>query len=169
MEGYEVQRVRIDYLARDSGEEFQWPNEMGARFNIQHVRDAMDWLRLVRDTPVDLLPRDYEPDSVFCLGCPFGGPDGGVCWENAVVGRDLRSALFAEDPDAGRWMAQLWHARLAGKEAGRLADEAKGALDAIRPPEPNQPVHGDGWEIAWDVRGTIRFKATPDAVKAGAA
>lgn len=161
MNGHEIKRVRIDYLARDSGEEFQWRG----RFDPRHVRDALEWLKLVRDTPVDLLPRDYAPDTTFCQGCPYLS----VCWDGAIAGRDLRSVLFVEDPDAAKWMRQLWDARIAGKEADRLADEAKGALSAIKPFEANQRVAAGEWEIAWNVRGVLRFTATPDDVKTGAA
>ena len=159
LEGYEVQRIRIDYLARDTGEEYQW----GDRFDIRHVRDALQRLALVRDTPVDMLPRDHEPDSVFCLGCPFGGPDGGICWDGGLPERDVRTVLYLEDPNAEKWMQQLWEARQGKKPHLEKENEAKGALQALQV-EPGQRVAAGPWVIAWDVRGSIRFKKTPATV-----
>lgn len=120
-----VSRVRIDYIARDTGEEWSWRQ----RFNPQIVRDALEWLKTVRDSPLDMLPRDYEPDSAWCRGCPFRDP----CWGGAVRDRSPLSVLFVEDPDAERWANDLWVARAEEKDAKKRAKRAVGALDAIRP------------------------------------
>jgi hypothetical protein len=133
LEGSPIKRVRIDYLARDTGEEYQWPNADGASFNPRHVRDAFEWLEAVRSADVDMLPRDNEPDSVFCQGCPFGGPDGGICWEGYVPERHLRSVLFVEDPDAAKWSDKLWDTRQQIKALQEEEKKAKEVLDAIRP------------------------------------
>jgi len=159
--GHPVARVRIDYLCRDSGEEYQWPDETGAPFDVRHVRDALAWLALVRDTPLDMLPRDYEPDSVFCGSCPYGGPDGGICWEGHIPGKDLRTVLYLEDPDLPKWLGDLWHARQDKKDAAARESRAKAALTAVHPGIPNQPVGADGWAIAWSTADALRFVATP--------
>jgi hypothetical protein len=78
-----------------------------------------------------MLPRDYEPDSVYCRGCPFGGLDGGVCWQNHVPNRDIRSARYVDDPDAEKWAEQLWQARETIRDAKEFEAEARGALTAI--------------------------------------
>lgn len=130
-EGIPVKRVRIEYLARDTGEEYVWPNPEGRPLNPQDVKDALNWLRVVRDSELSMLPRDYDPDSVYCRGCPFGGLDGGICWENHVPGRDLRSARFVDDPDAEKWAEQLWQAREQVKLGKEYETEARGALTAI--------------------------------------
>jgi len=124
-DGIRVRHVRIDYIARDTGEEYTW----AAPFDPAYLRDALGWLDRVRQSPVDLLPREYEPDGPFCQHCPFLD----ICWEGGVVGRDPRSVLYVEDPDAARWAQQLWDAKETIKAAKKLEAEAKGALDAIRP------------------------------------
>lgn len=124
-QGYTVRRVGIDYIARDTGDEWRWE----APFDPQHVRDALEWVRQVRDTPLEMLNRDQDPDGPFCRGCPFFD----TCWEGHVPGRDKRSVLFVEDPDAAGWAAKLDKARADKADAEAREKEARGALDAIRP------------------------------------
>lgn len=136
---HDIKRVRIDYLARDTGEEYNWPNLEGARFNPQHVRDALEWLHAVQSADLDMLPRDQEPDGAFCGHCPYQT----LCWGGAVEGRDPRSVLYVEDPDAQRWTDKLWDLRQQIKALEKQADEAKGALDAIRPNDGGLVQAGD--------------------------
>jgi len=124
-EGRKVRRVIIDYLARDTGELHRWEG----KFDPQWVRDALDWLENVRQADLEMLNRDYAPDTAFCGHCPFLD----TCWEGAVPNRDPRSVLLVEDPDQLKWAQQLVDARAAVKAAKALEDEAKGALDALRP------------------------------------
>jgi CRISPR/Cas system-associated exonuclease Cas4 (RecB family) len=72
--GLPVERVRIDYIARDTGEEYNWPNLEGAPFDPRDLRDALQWIANVKATPLSLLPRKYLPDSNFCASCPFADP-----------------------------------------------------------------------------------------------
>lgn len=124
--GYHVTTVQIDYLARDSGDTWLYESP----FSIEVVREAMSWLRNVRQTPVDVLARDFRPGSPQCEGCPFRER----CWDgHAVQGRDLRSALFVDEPDAALWAKRLEDARARKKEAERDEADARGALDALRP------------------------------------
>jgi hypothetical protein len=161
-QGVPVERIRIEYLARDTGEQFI----VEKAFNPQDVRDALEWLKLVRDTDLDALPRDYDPDSKFCRGCPYGGLDGGICWEGHVPERDLRSVLYVEDPDAGKWAQRLWDARQDKKDpAGREA-EAKGALSAIVDPNGIPTRCGDYW-LRYDARGALKFISEPRPVEIG--
>lgn len=125
--GRRVREVVIDYIARDTGNDHQ----VVQRFDPQHVRDALAWLVNVRELPVEMLNREYAPDSAFCGNCPFRD----VCWDGAATGRDPRSVLFSDDPDAARWAQQLREAREAKALAEKLEAEAKGALDALRPNE----------------------------------
>lgn len=129
VEGHDVKRLRIDYIARDTGEEYNWPNLDGAPFAAMWVREALAWLKLVRDTPLDMLPRDYLPDSNFCRNCPFRDP----CWDGHVVDRNPLTVLYVEDPDAEKWAEQLWTARAEEKDAKQRAKVAVGALEALRP------------------------------------
>jgi CRISPR/Cas system-associated exonuclease Cas4 (RecB family) len=138
-EGNDVKRVRIDYLARDSGEEFIWPSERGARFNPQHVRDALEWLKVVYDSELAMLPRDYEPDGSFCGHCPFFT----ICWDGHVPERNLRSVMFAEDPDAAKWADELWDLRQQLKVLEQREKTVKGALDAIRPDDGGRVKAGE--------------------------
>ncbi|WP_068924949.1 CRISPR-associated protein Cas4 [Planobispora rosea] len=124
-EGRKVSRIVIDYLARDTGEQWRWTG----RFDPQHVRDALDWVTEVRSTPLDELARDHHPDSAWCQHCPFRD----LCWEGAVADRDPRSVLFVEDPDAAEWARKLEDARDRKKAAEADEKTAKGALDALRP------------------------------------
>lgn len=123
--GRPVRRVGIDYLARDTGAEWRWE----APFDPRHVRDALDWVRTVRETELKFLPRDHEPDSSFCRHCPFFD----TCWDGGVPGRDPRSVLFVDNPDAAGWIDRLLTAREDKADAERREAEAKGALDALRP------------------------------------
>jgi len=155
--GRPVHEVVIDYLARDTGEQYRWT---GA-FNPQSVRDALAWVTVVRETELDMLPRDYAPGSAFCEHCPFRD----VCWEGSVPGRDPRSVLYVEDPDAQGWAKKLWQARQDKKDAECREDEARGALDALRPDESGSVV-----DVGWDkaLRWTVTYPERLDtaAVKA---
>lgn len=124
-QGLPVKRIVIDYIARDTGED--WQETMP--FDPQHVRDALAWLKYIRETPLELLSRDYKPDSSFCRGCPFQQ----TCWGGGVPERDPLSVLYIDHPDAQAWARKLDEARADKADAERREDEAKGALDAIRP------------------------------------
>lgn len=124
-EGLPVRRIVIDYIARDTGED--WQDSMP--FDPQHVRDALAWLKYVRETPLELLGRDYKPDSAFCRSCPFQQ----TCWDGGVPDRDPMSVLYVDYPDAQHWAQQLDEARADLADAKRREEEAKGALDAVRP------------------------------------
>jgi CRISPR/Cas system-associated exonuclease Cas4 (RecB family) len=123
-EGRPVRELAIDYLARDTGEQWRWTG----RFDPLVVREALEWVRTVRETELEFLPRDYEPDGPFCQHCPFFR----TCWDGGVPGRDPRSVLYVEDPDAAGWVAKLERARADLADAKRREAEAKGALDALR-------------------------------------
>lgn len=123
--GKKVRWVRIDYIARDTGEEYS----VVERFDPQVLRDALNWIDEVRTADVEDLPREYAPDGPFCQHCPFFD----VCWEGHVADRDPRSVLFVEDPDARAWAERLWQAQRDVEDAKKRIEEARGALDAIRP------------------------------------
>lgn len=123
--GYPVRRVTIDYIARDTGDD--WRESMP--FDTQHVRDAVAWLENVRSTPLEFLNRDYSPDSTWCRTCPFQQ----TCWEGGVPNRDPRSVMYLDNPDAAMWAEKLDKARRDKADAEKREKEAKGALDAIRP------------------------------------
>lgn len=139
LEGQDIKRVRIDYLARDTGEEFIWPNERGALFNPQNVRDALEWLQLVYDTDLQMLPRDYDPDGPFCGHCPFFT----LCWDGHVPERNPWTVMFAEDPDAAKWADELWELRQQIKALQKREERVKAALDAIRPDVGGRVKAGD--------------------------
>lgn len=124
-EGHPVRTLAIDYLARDTGEQWRWTGP----FNKRHVAAALAWVTEVRDTDLDDLPRDHDPDGPFCQHCPFFD----LCWDGYILGRDLRSVLYVEDPDAAKWAKQLAKGRGMEAAGKKLAKEARGALDALRP------------------------------------
>jgi hypothetical protein len=117
-EGKPVRRIVIDYLARDTGNDHQ----VSVAFQPAIVREALDWLKTVRETPLDYLNRDYQPDSSFCEHCPFRD----TCWAGGVAERDPRSVLYVEDPDAAKWAEQLWRAREAKAEAEEARSRGQG-------------------------------------------
>jgi PD-(D/E)XK nuclease superfamily len=158
-QGKPVRRIVIDYLARDTGHDHQV--EMPFRASV--VADALDWLKTVRETPLEYLNRDYAPDTSFCQHCPFRDE----CWAGGVAERDARSVLFVEDPDAARWAEQLFAAREAKAAAAALEEEAKGALDALRPiGERGSQVVDVGWRLPlkWTITEPQRLDTA--AVKA---
>lgn len=159
-EGKPVKRVRIDYLARDTGVEYNWPTVDGATFDVNHVKHALAWLKEVREADLQMLPREYQPDSTFCRTCPFGGDDGGICWANHVPGRGLASAIFSENPDAGLWAEELWAAREAKKEPTESEKRARSALLAVVDPGGRVTQCGDRF-LRLDSRGALKFVSGP--------
>ena len=121
--GYPVHTVQIDYIDRGSGEEYLFEEP----FSAEVVSEAMAWLEDVRTADVNMLPRDFRPDSAFCKGCPYFTR----CWE-APRGTDDRTVLFNDDPDAARWALTLAEGQAMRKRGETLADDAKGALDHLR-------------------------------------
>lgn len=142
-EGHSVRRVIIDYLARDTGEQWRWTGE----FDKRHVKDALAWVGEVRGTDLDDLPRDHDPDGPFCQHCPFFD----LCWDGYILGRDLRSVLYVEDPNAAKWAKQLAKGRGMKAAGTKLEAEAKGALDALRPSD--------------DETATVRVPDYPKAIR----
>lgn len=158
-EGRRVRRLVINYIARDTGEEWRWE---GA-FDPAVVKEALTWLTDVRVTDLEMLPREYLPDSPFCQHCPFFD----LCWEGGVQGRDRASVLYVEDPDAAKWATQLQQAREAKAEAEGREKEAKGALDALRPNDSGTAtiaVPGFPLALQWQVSTSKRLDTK--AVKA---
>jgi len=163
MAGLKVNRVRVDFIARDTGREYQWRDV----FRPLEVKAAMEWVKQVREADLGMLPRDYEPDSSWCLGCPFGPPDG-PCWEGAMPERDPRSVIYTENPDAAKWADELWETRQEIKRLQEVETRLKGVLDAVRPDQRELVAAG---RHLLDFRPTakghgIYFKA-PSAIKKG--
>jgi hypothetical protein len=161
VKGVPVKTCRIDFLVRDSGNEYtvEWT------FDQKDVQDAIEWLREVRSTPLVLLPRDEEPDSVVCRGCPFGGIDGGICWQGYVPNRDFRSVMLAEGADAAETAEELFKARKQIKELERRAERLKGILDGERPAASWEVVQAGDYFLKWTrTRGgtfSLRFISAP--------
>lgn len=161
--GYPVKTVQLDFLARDTGEEYVWSK----RFDPRDVRDALAWLKAVRDADLDMLPRDHDPESVFCRGCPYGGFDGGICWAGHVPDRDLRSVLYVEDPDAQKWADQLWTAREDKKDAAEREAQARGALTAVVHPGGQSTKVGDRW-LRLTANNQMKFVSGPREIEISA-
>lgn len=154
-QGHRVRTIAIDYIARDTGEQWRWTGPFQAR----HVRDALAWVAEVRGTDLEFLARDHEPDGPFCGNCPFRDR----CWDGYVTDRDRRSVLYVEDPDAGAWARRLDDARDRKKAAERDEAEAKGALDALRPNEDESAtvtVPGFPLALRWTVTTSHRIDTT---------
>lgn len=144
--GRPVHTVQIDYLVRDSGESWIWEGP----FDYEQVREAMQWLESVRETPLEFLARDFAPDSATCKGCPFFG----ACWSGHVMDRDERSVLLVTDDDAIQWAVRLEVARERIKNAKEEEALAKGVLDGLRPnSEGKGEVKLDGFPkiLRWTV------------------
>lgn len=160
--GYKIKTCRLDYLTRDTGEEWQYE----WHFDPKDVQDALEWLKDVRDVPFDLVPRDYEPDSSWCTGCPFGGRDGGICWTGGVPNRDQRSVLLAEGANAADIAQELFLLRKQVKSMEARGKELKGILDGLRPDEPGVVVKAGDYYLTWSptARGEsyqLRFTSPP--------
>ncbi|MGL5911568.1 MAG: PD-(D/E)XK nuclease family protein [Phycicoccus sp.] len=159
-EGRPVRRIVVDYLARDTGDEHSWVGQ----FDPLAVREALAWVKTVRETPLEWLSRDHEPDSSWCQHCPFRTR----CWDGAITGRDPRSVLHVEDPDTPRWVDQLEQARAAKAAAAAAETEARGALDAVRPDwDGGDTVTvdvGDGRLLRW--RRTVTRRVDVEAARA---
>lgn len=153
-EGRTVRRINIDYIARDTGE--QWRASMP--FDPRHVKDALAWVAEVRNTELDFLARDHEPDGPFCQHCPFFDR----CWEGGVADRDRRSVLYVEDPDAAGWALKLDEARARKKLAEADEAQAKGALDALRPGDDTATIRVPGYDqdLRWVVSYPTRLDTT---------
>lgn len=154
-----VRRIIIDYIARDTGELYRWTGKP----DLKAVRDALAWLKLVRETPLDMLNRDYAPEGPFCQHCPFFS----TCWDGAVTGRDPRSVLFVEHPDGAAWAAELDAVRKQKKALAELEKKLVGVLDALRPNDVgySDPVDvGYEKDLQWRISQTERLDA--DAVRA---
>lgn len=156
--GHEVRWLILDFVHRDSGE----VHRDRRPFRASEVAEALDWLKQVRDTDLDMLNRDYLPDSPYCRSCPFLD----TCWtERSVPGRDLLTALWVDDPDAAKWATELDEARTAKRAAEDRERRAKGALDALRPDDGGRiAVPGFDRELAWSV--SSRRSMDQDAVVA---
>lgn len=154
-----VEEVQLDYVVRDSGNTWLWAGP----FDYQAVREAMLWLDLIRQTPLEWLARDYAPDSAQCQHCPFFN----ACWEGHVIDRDERSVLLVEDGDAVGWALRLEEARARLKQAREDEAKAKGVLDALRPnTEGKGEVQLEGYPktLRWTV--SKRKNLDADAVRA---
>ncbi len=154
-QGRKVRLIAIDYIARDTGEQWRWTSQ----FDAQHVRDALAWVAEVRGTDLDDLPRDHAPDSAWCQHCPFFD----LCWAGGFVGRDPRSVLYAEDPDAAKWVTALDEARQRKTDAAADETKAKGALDALRPNDDDSAtviVPGATKALRWTVTTSHRVDVT---------
>lgn len=125
--GHPVTHVQIDYLARDTGDEWVWgPAPFQPR---KHAADALLWLRQVRETPLDDLPRDYLPDSGFCGGCPWRD----TCWPYGTDNDGVSRVLLTRDPGAVTAAEELWQARQAKKAAAEREKWALAAVQGVRP------------------------------------
>lgn len=153
-QGRKVQRINIDYIARDTGEQWRWTGP----FEPRHVRDALAWVKEVRGTELEFLARDYAPDGPFCQHCPFFD----ACWDGGYADRDPRTVLYIEDPDAAAWAGRLEEARARKAAAAADEAEAKGALDALRPDGESATVTVPGFlrALRWTVTNTHRLDTT---------
>lgn len=141
-----VHTVQLDYLVRDSGNNWIWEGP----FDYDAVREAMNWLQQVRETPLDWLARDYAPDSAMCKHCPFFN----TCWDGHVLDRDERSVFMVDDADAVRWATELADAKERRKRAEKDEAHAKGVLDAIRPNDEGSAMvelEGFPYRLKWTV------------------
>jgi hypothetical protein len=125
-EGHTVTGIGIDYLARDTGEEWPWRGPFRPDL---HARAALLWLKAVRETPLEMLPRDYMPDSKMCHGCKWAGQ----CWPYGLEGKGPAKVLLSELEGADRAADELWQARADIASAKDREARARLALEALRP------------------------------------
>ena len=157
--GTPVKTLRIDYIVRDTGQE--WQAERA--FSVKEVREALAWVKFVTESPFDLLPRDYEPDGSICRSCPFFNR----CWEGYVPDRDKRSVMLAEGAKPAQVAEELFLIRKQMSDMGKRAAELKGILDGLRPDDPWIIVQAGSWFLKWTAGNAegkgqqLRFTAPP--------
>jgi CRISPR/Cas system-associated exonuclease Cas4 (RecB family) len=151
-QGHEVTHVELHYLARDTGEEWVYRQ----LFDVRDVRDALQWVKAVQDVPVEMLPRDFLPDSGYCKHCPFLD----TCWPGADTSRRME-VLFTDDPDADKWASELWDVRQQIKALEERKTRATGALAALRPDAGKGRVHTGSHTLDFRTKG-IYFVAGGD-------
>jgi len=161
--GHPVAIIAIDYLCRDCGELYRWSDAP----DPEYVRAALNWLKEVRETDLEWLPRDYEPHTAFCRECPFLA----TCWSGRED-RDPRTVLYDANPNGVEWARKLTAARKDLAEAKVRANEAKGALDALRPNDLGTAELDIGFEylLRWTVSTVRRLDSIAvkrDYAKAG--
>lgn len=141
--GTPVRWVRIDYLDRANGEEYTWRG----RPDPTVIREALAWVKNIREAPLDMLPRVFLPDSAACSHCPFRS----TCWGQGVAGRRPESVAYLDHPDAQHWAAEFEVAKAEEKDAERRKKLAAGALDALRPGPEGQTVRASvgGVALRW--------------------
>lgn len=155
--GHTVPHVVLDYLARDTGDHWRWTGP----FEPRHVRDALAWVRGVQDTPPEFLPRDHDPDSSWCKNCPFRDR----CWQGGIPGRDPRTVLYLDNPDAADWARRLEDARHRRRQAEEDEKTARGALDALRPGDSGGLVAVPGLDKVIRFSVTHRKRIDTDQVR----
>jgi len=134
--GVQVERVRLNYIVRDSGAEVIYD----AALDLNLVRDALKWAHDIKIMDLDDLPRDYAPDSVFCRGCPYGGDDGGICWDGGVPDRDPRSVEYHGNLE--ELVEELYNVRQTIKTLREREANLKGTLSAVEPDDDTVIVAG---------------------------
>jgi CRISPR/Cas system-associated exonuclease Cas4 (RecB family) len=148
--GVRVDRVRIDYIDRANGETYEW----SAPVNPDVLRQALEWVREVRASDVQWLPRDHNATSQECSWCPFRSK----CWAGGLPNRAPETVLFLEHPQAREWVEELLAAKADKADAEEREERAKAALDALRPDGtgPHTVVTDDGARIRYTyVRGRL--------------
>lgn len=157
--GTPVKTLRIDYIVRDTGQEWQAERH----FSVKEVRQALEWVKFVKESPFDLLPRDYEPEGTICQSCPFFGQ----CWEGYVPNRDMRSVMLAEGVEPAACAQELFLLRRQVSQMNKRIAELRGVLDGIRPDDPFVVVQAGDWYLKWtsgDENGKgqqLRFTVPP--------
>lgn len=157
--GTPVRTIRIDYIDRSSGQEWQARRP----FSVKEVRQALEWVKFVKESPWDLLPRDYEPEGTICQSCPFFNQ----CWEGFVPDRDKRSVMLAEGADTAKLAEELFLLREQMASMKKRADELRGILDGARPDDPWIIIKAGDRYLKWtsgdaDGKGRqLRFTAPP--------
>lgn len=157
--GTSVKTLRIDYIVRDTGQEWQAERH----FNVKEVREALQWIKFVTESPFDLLPRDYEPEGSICQSCPFFNR----CWEGFVPERDKRSVILAEGAEPARLAEELYLLRRQVADMNRRIGYLRGALDGLRPDDPWVVVQAGDLYIKWTSGGEdgagrqLRFTTPP--------
>ncbi len=144
-EGYEVTEVQIDYIARDTGDEWTWVG----LFEPRHVRDALIWLKNVRETDLEMLPRDYLPSSKMCHSCKFAS----LCWPYGLEGRGAAKVLVSQVGGVDKAAQELWEARQAKKAAEAKEKVARAALEDARPLEGIGTVDAGEHRLAFRANG----------------
>ncbi|MFJ8430402.1 PD-(D/E)XK nuclease family protein [Kitasatospora sp. NPDC094019] len=144
-----VERIRMRFINRDSGEEFvqEFP------YDPEIAEEAVWWLeRIAETTHPEQAPRTFYGPQIdaVCDYCPFAT----ACWGAPAGGRPVQANIVHDDADVAAHLADYVDAHTQWSEADRVKKFVRKAVDAT--PEGRYGRNRLGWQ------GTDKEEVQPD-------